>query len=754
MRRYQPFLHRSWKYLKIRPLLIIAVLISVCACLDAQNHAQSRTDQNRALRSVTIYRDDWGVPHVYANREENGFYGLGYAQAEDRLEGILRHFLAVRGESASAFGPEAVKADLRSLQWMHLEEAHSGFQQLEPQLQKDYRYFIAGVKRYMREHPREVPAWAPPLDPTLPMAVLNSALWGVNEIEGVEDCTRGGVSVALENQADPGALGGLSAASNEWVVMPSRTADHVVIHLEDSHVPFEGEVRAFEFRLHAGTLDLGGFSADGLVLPVAAHNRNVAWAMTAGGPDVADCYAVDVDHNNPRRYLFDGEWQEMTTRRVTIQVKGGAPITKEFEYTHHNGVLSPVVARQGDTAYVVSSAYMGQAGLIHKQLYRMDLSKNMAEFRQAMSILGMFKQNIMAGSSDGHSLYVRAGRVPIRPLGYDWRKSVPGNTSATAWRGIYPLDDLVVVEDPAAGYMTNDNVAPDMMTEEKSVIAERYPFEVFFDLPGFTNARGRRVVQVLSRASSFSKTDALELALDEKWEGTEVWVEALRQAMNWHSQDIEAKPTELQHFANRILHFDGFARKESIGALDYLYWRTAVGDDPANSGQLAQAIENHKEISPAQEIALIEGLERALRTLTTDHGATEASLGDVYRIGRGGQSWPIGGVKFQAGGEEITTIRAMQAGPPDSHGLRWVFAGQRQPCLTIFSNPIQSFTSAPFGQSDHPQSPHYSDQARLLSERRLKPTYFNQRELMKHVESKIILRVEPEGDARRGSLRK
>jgi acyl-homoserine-lactone acylase len=737
--------------MKIRLLPVIATLISVCTCLDAQSHPQSRTEPSRTSGSVTIYRDDWGVPHVYANREEDGFYGLGYAQAEDRLEGILRRFLAVRGESASAFGPEAVQADLRSLQWMHLKEAQSGFQQLDPQLQKDYRYFIAGVERYMREHPGEVPAWAPPLDPTLPLAVLNSALWGVDEIEGVEDCTRGGVSVARENQTDPKVPGGLSEASNEWVVMPSRTADHVVIHLADSHVPFDGEVRAFEFRLHAGTLDLAGFSGDGLVLPVAAHNRNVAWAMTMGGPDVADCYAVDVDHSNPRRYLFDGEWQQMTTRRVTIQVKGSAPITREFEYTQHNGVLSPVVARRGDTAYVVSSAYMGQAGLIHRQLYRMDLSKNIAEFRQAMSILGMFSQNIMAGSSEGHSLYVRAGRVPIRPVGYDWRKPVPGNTSATAWRGIYPLDDLVVVEDPAAGYMTNNNVSPDMMTEEKSVIAERYPFEVFFDLPGYTNARGRRAIQVLSRASSFSKADAFELALDEKWEGTEIWVEALRQAMNRHSQNIEAKPPELRRFADRILQFDGFARKESIGALDYLYWRIAVVDDPESSGQLAQAIENHKELSPAQESALLEGLECALRTLTTDHGATEASLGDVYRIGRGGQSWPIGGVKFQAAGEEITTMRAMLAGPPDSHGLRWVFAGQRQPCLTIFSDPIQSFTSAPFGQSDHPQSPHYSDQARLLSERRLKPTYFNRDELLKHVESKIVLRVDPEEEAHRGS---
>jgi hypothetical protein len=76
---------------------------------------------------VVVYRDDWGVPHVYADREDDGFYGLGYAQAENRLSGILKKFLAVRGESASVFGPGAVEADLRAGQWMHLEQAQRGY---------------------------------------------------------------------------------------------------------------------------------------------------------------------------------------------------------------------------------------------------------------------------------------------------------------------------------------------------------------------------------------------------------------------------------------------------------------------------------------------------------------------------------------------------------------------------------------------------------------------------------------------------
>jgi acyl-homoserine lactone acylase PvdQ len=39
---------------------------------------------------VVIYRDDFGIPHIFATTDEGAAYALGYAQAEDRLEEVLR----------------------------------------------------------------------------------------------------------------------------------------------------------------------------------------------------------------------------------------------------------------------------------------------------------------------------------------------------------------------------------------------------------------------------------------------------------------------------------------------------------------------------------------------------------------------------------------------------------------------------------------------------------------------------------------
>ena len=83
----------------------------------------------------------------------------------------------------------------------------------------------------------------------------------------------------------------------------------------------------------------------------------------------------------------------------------------------------------------------------------------------------------------------------------------------------------------------------------------------------------------------------------------------------------------------------------------------------------------------------------------------------------------------------------MTFGEPDEHGYRFPWLGSRCLRLVIFTEPLQSFTLHLYGQSGHEDSPHYKDQARLASERRLKPTYFYKKDLLKHVVSQKVLDV-------------
>src|SRR5712691_9117141 len=68
---------------------------------------------------ITILRDDFGIPNIFAKTEEGAVYGMGYAQAEDRLEEILKQYRRAEGTMAEFFGPENLQDDYRQRLWQH-----------------------------------------------------------------------------------------------------------------------------------------------------------------------------------------------------------------------------------------------------------------------------------------------------------------------------------------------------------------------------------------------------------------------------------------------------------------------------------------------------------------------------------------------------------------------------------------------------------------------------------------------------------
>ena len=79
----------------------------------------------------------------------------------------------------------------------------------------------------------------------------------------------------------------------------------------------------------------------------------------------------------------------------------------------------------------------------------------------------------------GNIRYVRTGRVPVRPPGFDFSRPVPGDTSSRNGLGIDPMQDLVQVLNPPCGYLQNCNISPDMMARNLGLDPAAYPSYIF-----------------------------------------------------------------------------------------------------------------------------------------------------------------------------------------------------------------------------------------------------------------------------------
>src|SRR5262249_53097577 len=125
-----------------------------------------------------LYRDEYGIPHIYAPTLEAASYAMGYAQAEDRLEELLKNYRRAMGTMAEGFGPQFYEDDLAQRIWQPEGISPTPYHRVSPKLRAVLEAYIAGVRRFMKEHPEQVPAWAQEIHPWDAVALARYIIWG------------------------------------------------------------------------------------------------------------------------------------------------------------------------------------------------------------------------------------------------------------------------------------------------------------------------------------------------------------------------------------------------------------------------------------------------------------------------------------------------------------------------------------------------------------------------------------------------
>src|SRR5438552_5604621 len=205
---------------------------------------------------ATLYRDEFGIPHVFATNLAEAAYVVGYAQAEDRLEELLKNYRKANGTMAEVFGPEHFKHDLIQRMWRHAEISREKYNQVSPKMRAVIEAYQDGVKFFMKEHPEQVPSWAQEIHPWDAVALGRFIIWGWPMGEAGSDLERAGI------HHDDMAYRG----SNEILIAPSRTAMKAPIAIVDPHLSWYGEFRFYQVRIYAGDFNISGVSIVGAPL--------------------------------------------------------------------------------------------------------------------------------------------------------------------------------------------------------------------------------------------------------------------------------------------------------------------------------------------------------------------------------------------------------------------------------------------------------------------------------------------------------
>ena len=219
------------------------------------------------------------------------------------------------------------------------------------------------------------------------------------------------------------------------------------------------------------------------------------------------------------------------------------------------------------------------------------------------------------------------------------------------------------------------------------------------------------------------------------------WQNELKRALDTAGQDRVKDPV-FAKAAEGILAWDGFFTPEATATSLYKFWRLKVGTEL----QITQ-LENGGHFDAEQQVKLLVILQETIKQMQSKYGKWDVAWGDIHKVGRGEKLFPAPGADFQSGPKDLNfseTLLDVRSKEDSAHRDHYIANSGSMAVILMFfhKDGIQSLTCTPWGQSSHSQSPHYADQAeQLYSKRKMKPTWWDEKELRQNLESTKTLLV-------------
>ncbi len=510
---------------KVLPAVVVFIVIAAVVGVFYKNKIAERAlpDYNKSVEipglenEVTVIRDAYGVPSIYAQSDADLYKATGYLMAQDRLwqMDLLRR--VTQGRLSEIFGEDMLKTDL-VMRAIRIEaKSDMVLDSLDQNTLAALKAYAEGVNIFIRENKDKLPLeftilgyepeeWEPKHSVNLigymawdltmswiseirmykfmqmlPADKFKQLIPIVSEQPTAVFPDFGGKNAEIDlafdfiNSASKlEELGlGVFEASNNWAVAGKKSTTGNSILSNDMHLGLFAP--GIWYQMHQvieGKLNVTGVALPGAPSVVAGHNDSIAWGFTNIMVDDMDFYEETINPENPNQYKFNGEWRDLVVKKEIFKVKGGKEIEREIKFTHRGPIVSEIT---GVKDKQISMRWTGNG-------YSNEL------------------RTIYLANRANIGLYSCMG-LPLREGN---RMAIaPGDTDKYDWKGYVPFDELPHEYNPERGYVASAN---------NKTTPESYPHYIsyWFDL----NFRIDRIKEMLEAKDKLSVEDFKAMLTD------------------------------------------------------------------------------------------------------------------------------------------------------------------------------------------------------------------------------------------------
>ena len=720
----------------IRTLSKLAFLYAaLTSTASAQSTAASGADLARWSReaaSVTITRDDWGIPHISGKTDADAVFGLLYAQAEDDFNRVETNYFGALGRAAESEGEDAIYRDLRMRLINNPDSLEALYSRAPSWLKAVMNAWADGLNYYLYKHPEVKPKVIAHFEPWMPLAFSDGSIGpdiesvNLTQLAAFYGGSRASVSVApTERPADRG--------SNGVAIAPMNTLSHHALLLINPHTSFffraEVQVSSQEGLNDYGAVTWGQFFV------YQGFNERAGWMHSSTGADNIDEYLETVAKRGDHFvYRYGTEQRPIVEEHAVIRYRTPAGMAqKDFTIlrTHHG----PIVREQNGKWVSVRLMQRPLDALI--QSFTRMKARDLKSFRQTMELHTNSSNNTTFADADGDIAYFHSNFIPRRDTSFDWTHPVDGSDPRTEWKGVLSIDESPNAINPPNGWVFNSNNWPWSAAGPNS--PKRSDFPAYVEISREESPRGRHALKVLPDKKDFTIASLISAAYDS-------WLPSFARMIPGLIKSYDALPaadsmkTSLAAPIDALRRWDYRWGTSSIPTSVAVFWGEDLFTRVGAEARRATMSPETYAIERATDAERLQSLAAATTKLTQDFGTWQTQWGEINRFQRitddifpkfddSAPSIPVPFTSSRWG--SLASFAARQyPGTKKWYGT----SGNSFVAAIEFGDSVRARAITAGGESGHPSSPHFNDEAVRYSTGNLRDVYFYPAQVKAHTE--------------------
>ncbi len=786
------------KILLIIAILIVLILVGGWMYFNSLKPDYSGNITLSGIENETsVYFDDYGIPHIYAQNQYDATTALGYVHAQDRLWQMELMRRIAPGRLSEIFGKDMLKND-RFFVSLGIEEASKkSIEKLDKngEIYKLAMAYLNGVNQFIENGPTPIEftlvgiqkepyqlsdmynilgymsfsfAMAQKTDPLL--SIIKEKLGDdylkelnidfspntatiKNTKENIDYLSTmvASVNEIMDNSPVPAFIG-----SNSWVVSPNKTSTGKVLFANDPHMSYSQPAVWYEAHIVTPNYELYGYHLAGIPFPLLGHNRNYAYGLTMFENDDIDFYKEENNLADSTKYKTPNGFETYKTATKTIKVKDADDVTITVRSSRHGPIMNDAIEAITQTEPLAMSwIYTQFDAEVLEALYTISRATEMKDVKKGASMIHAPGLNIMYGDAKGNVAWWAAGKL------YKLKSNANRNFILNGASGeddpIEYLDFSLnpMAENPTWNYVYSANNQPD------SIAGILYPG---YYLP---EDRAKRIVQLLEPKNNWNKeamsamindvtssvapgivkefTDIMDYNLFSKNEQKAIDVLQLWDGSNNTDQVAPTIYNKWIHLYLKNTFEDELGEKLFTQFLATHLSKRVVADQIKKDNSIwwddistSKKIETKKEILSKSLVEAVSFLEKQLGNQIKDW-----NWGKVHTLEHGHPLGKVAALKnyFNVGpfpmngAREVINNRIFDY---NDSGLYKINAGPSTRRIIDFSDIENSISILPTGESGNPFSKHYKDQAEMYNKGEFRKMKLNEEEIKK-VSTKLII---------------